>query len=159
SLLVLLAAGADPPAGYRLLKTVPVPGEGGWDYLTVDAEGPRVYVSHGDRVEVLDADSYGHKGTLPDTRGVHGIALAPDLGRAFTSNGRAGTVTAFDVKTLKPLGEAKAGRNPDAILYDPATRRVFAFNGGSKDVSVFGAADLKPVATVELGGQPEFAVA
>src|SRR5207244_4007995 len=96
---------------------------------------------------------------IPDTPGVHGIALAPGLGRGFTSNGRAGTVTAFDLKTLKPVGEGKAGKNPDAILYEPATGRVFAFNGGSASATVFAAADLKAVATVELGGQPEFAVA
>jgi DNA-binding beta-propeller fold protein YncE len=159
SLLVLLACAAEPPAGYRLLKTVPVPGDGGWDYVAVDEAGRRVYVSHGNQVDVLDADSCEHRGTLPDTKGVHGIALAPDLGRGFTSNGRANTVTAFDLKTLKPLGEAKAGKNPDAILYEPTTKRVFAFNGGSGNVSVFAAEDLKPVATLDLGGQPEFAVA
>src|SRR5579864_7850265 len=115
-LTVLLGAAvaAAEPQGYRLLKTVPVPGDGGWDYLTVDEAGRRVYISHGTQVDVLDADSYELKGTIPDTAGVHGIALAPDLGRGFTSNGRANTVTIFDLKDLKKLGTVKVGGvNPD----------------------------------------------
>src|SRR5436305_646988 len=108
SAFLLLAAGAAAaPPGYALVKTVPVPGDSGWDYLTVDSEGRRVYVSHGNQVDVLDADSGELKGTIPDTAGVHGIAVAPEVGRGFTSNGRAATVTIFDLKTLKPLGTAK----------------------------------------------------
>jgi DNA-binding beta-propeller fold protein YncE len=159
SLLVVLAAGAEPPAGYHLVKTVPVPGDGGWDYVTVDEAGRRVYVSHATRVDVLDADTCEIKGTIPDTAGVHGIAVAPEIGRGFTSNGRSSTVTIFDLKTLKKLGEVKTGKNPDAILYDPATKRVLAFNGGSKSATVIDAAEGKEVATLDLGGQPEFAAA
>jgi DNA-binding beta-propeller fold protein YncE len=144
---------------YRLLKTVPVPGDGGWDYLIVDDAGRRVYISHGNQVDVLDADSHELKGTIPDTRGVHGIALAPDLGRGFTSNGRADSVTIFDLKTLKSLGEVKTGQNPDAIIFDPASKRVFAFNGRSKNATVIDAAEGKAAGTIDLGGQPEFAVA
>ena len=102
-----------------------------WDYLTVDEAARRVYVSHGTRVEVLDADTGERKGQVPDTKGVHGIAVAPDLGRGFTSNGQANNVTIFDLKTLKSLGEVATGKNPDCILYDPATKRIFAFNGRS----------------------------
>ncbi len=159
SFLVLVAAGAEPAGGYRLLKTVPVPGAGGWDYVTVDEGNRRVYVSHATKVDVLDADTGEVKGSIPDTAGVHGIAVAPDLGRGFTSNGRANTVTIFDLKTLKPLGEVKTGRNPDAILFDPASKRVFAFNGGSKSATVIDAASGKVVATLDLGGQPEFGAA
>jgi DNA-binding beta-propeller fold protein YncE len=144
--------------GYSLLKTVPVPGDGGWDYLTVDDAARRVYVSHGDQVDVLDADSYELKGTIVDTKGVHGIAVAPDLGRGFTSNGRANNVTIFDLKTLKNLGEVKTGGNPDAILYDPATKRVFAFNGRDQSATVIDAAEGKVAGTVELDGRPETAV-
>lgn len=161
---LLLAALAAAPAaaaeadGYRLLKTIPVPGDGGWDYLAVDEAARRVYVSHGTQVEVLDADSGEVKGKIPDTAGVHGIALAPGLGRGFTSNGRANTVTIFDLKTLRKLGEARTGKNPDAILYDPATRQVFAFNGGSASATVIDAAKGTVAGTIELGGRPEFAV-
>jgi DNA-binding beta-propeller fold protein YncE len=158
SLLVLVAAGAEPPAGYHLVKTVSVPGEGGWDYVSVDEAGRRVYLSHGTKVDVLDADTCEVKGTIPDTRGVHGIAVAPDLGRGFTSNGRTNNVTVFDLKTLKPIGEVKTGRGPDSIIYDPATKRVFAFNGGGKSTTIIDGATEKVVATLELGGQPEFAV-
>jgi len=158
-LLVVLIAGAEPPAGYHLVKTVPVGGDGGWDYVTVDEAGRRVYLSHGTRVEVLDADTYEHKGTIPDTPGVHGVAVAPEMGRGFVSVGRSASVTIFDLKTLKKIGEVKTGRNPDAVLYDPATKRVFAFNGGGKSTTVIDAAEGKEVATLELGGQPEFAAA
>src|SRR6478735_6956173 len=153
--LAAVAAAADPQAGYKLEQTVPVKGDGGWDYLTVDPAGRRVYVSHATVVDVLDADSGEVKGQIADTAGVHGIAVAADLGRGFTSNGRADTVTAFDLKTLKPLATIKTGRNPDAILYDPATKRVFAFNGGGKSATVIDAADDKVAGTIDLGGKPE----
>jgi DNA-binding beta-propeller fold protein YncE len=162
SLFFLAAAGATlaaEPAGYRLLKTIPVKGDGGWDYLTVDEAARRVYVSHGNQVEVLDADSGELKGTVADTNGVHGIAVAPDAGRGFTSNGRADSVTIFDLKTLKNLGEVKTGRNPDAIIYDPTSKRVFAFNGRDASATAIDAAEGKAAGTVELGGRPEFAAA
>jgi len=161
-LLILLAAGlaaAAEPEGYHLLKTIPVPGDGGWDYLTVDDAARRVYVSHGNQVDVLDADSGEVKGTIEDTKGVHGIALAPDLGRGFTSNGQADTVTIFDLKTLKNLGEVKTGKNPDSIIFDPSYKRVFAFNGRGKSATVIDAAEGKVAGTIELDGRPEFAAA
>jgi len=159
-LLILVACGSvllAAPPGYTLLKTVPVPGDGGWDYLLVDDAARRVYVSHGDQVEVLDADTYEVKGKVADTKGVHGIALAPGLGRGFTSNGKTATVTIFDLNNLKNLGEVKTGKNPDAIVYDPATKRVFAFNGGDKTATVIDAATGTVVGTIELGGRPEYA--
>jgi DNA-binding beta-propeller fold protein YncE len=162
STLVLIASAAvafAAPGSYTLVKTVPVPGDGGWDYVTVDEAGRRVYLSHGTQVDVLDADSYELKGTIPDTSGVHGIAIASDLGRGFTSNGRANNVTIFDLKDLKKLGEVKTGRNPDSIIYDPATKRVFAFNGGGKSATVIDAEKGEALGTIELGGQPEFAAA
>jgi DNA-binding beta-propeller fold protein YncE len=159
--LVLACASASlsDQAGYKLLKTIPVPGEGGWDYLIVDDAGRRVYVSHGDRVDVLDADSYEIVGKVPDLKGVHGIALARSLGRGFISNGKAATVTIFDLENLKKLGEVKTGKNPDAIIYDPASKRVFAFNGGDKNATVIDAADGMVAGTIDVGGRPEFAVA
>jgi DNA-binding beta-propeller fold protein YncE len=161
--VVLLAAAAvlaAPETTYTLLKTVPIPGEGGWDYCICDDAGRRVYISHGTQVDVIDADTYELKGTVPDTKGVHGIALATDLGKGFTSNGRSDSVTVFSLKDLKKIGdEVKTGKNPDAIIYDPSTKRVFAFNHGGKSATVIDAAEGKVLETIELAGVPEFAVA
>jgi YVTN family beta-propeller protein len=150
--------GAAPPP-YRVLKTIPVGGTGGWDYLSLDAEARRLYVSRSDHVTVLDTQTEKVVGEIPNTQGVHGIAIAADLGKGFTSNGRANTVSVFDLKTLAVDSEVKTGDKPDAILYDAATHRVFAFNGRSSDVTVIDAMDTKVVATIALGGAPEFAVA
>src|SRR6267143_382274 len=111
------AAPSPGPSGYRVIKTVPISGEGGWDYVTVDTDARRVYISHATQVVVLDADTYAEVGSIPDTQGVHGIAIASDLGRGFTSNGRTNTATIFDLKTLKTIGTVKTGTNPDAIIY------------------------------------------
>jgi DNA-binding beta-propeller fold protein YncE len=156
SLAALAWAAAGP--GYHVAKTYKLGGEGGWDYLSADANARRLYISRGTHVIVLDVDSGKTVGDIPDTQGVHGIALAPDLGRGFTSNGREGTVTIFDLQTLKPIGEkVKVGENPDAILYDPATKRVFTFNGRSQDASAIDGASGKVLGTIKLDGKPEFA--
>jgi DNA-binding beta-propeller fold protein YncE len=159
----LQQAGAAPPkeqySGYHLVKTIAVGGDEGWDYIAVDSGGRRLYVSHGSRVVVLDADSGIVSGEIPDTQGVHGIAIASDLGRGFTSNGRANSVTIFDLNTLKTLGTVKAGTNPDAILYDAGTKRVFTMNGQSHDATAIDAASGTVIGTFALGGKPEFAVA
>ena len=161
SLLALVAAvGAASADGYKLAKTIPVAGDGGWDYCSVDAAGRRVYVSHGNQVDVIDADANTVAGTITGLQGVHGIAVAADLGRGFISNGRGDNVTIFDLKTLKPIGDPVAtGKNPDAILYDPSTKCVFAFNGRDGTASVIDAAEGKVVGTIDLGGKPEFGVA
>lgn len=153
------AAAQAGPSGYRVIKTVSVPGDEGWDYVAVDSDARRVYVSHSSHVVVLDADTYAIVGDIPDTQGVHGIAIAPDLGRGFVSDGRANTVTIFDPKTLKTLGTVKVGTNPDAIIYDPHTKRVFTMNGHSQDTTAINAADGTVAGTLALGGKPEFAVA
>ena len=144
---------------YRLLKTIPVPGDEGWDYVAVDSEARHVFVSHSSHVVVLDADSGAVVGDIPDTQGVHGIAIAADAGRGFTSNGRANTVTIFDLKTFKVLGSAKTGSNPDAIVYEAGTKRVFTMNGRSGDTTAINVADGAVAGTLALGGKPEFAVA
>jgi len=144
---------------FHLLKKVVLGGEGGWDYLICDSAARRVYISRGTHVMVIDADSYAVVGDIPNTEGVHGIALAPELGRGFTSNGRANTVTIFDLRTLKVLGTAPTGNGPDAIVYDPATKRVFTFNGHSGDATAIDAASGNVAGTIPLGGKPEFAVA
>ncbi len=153
---ILLAAG---PSGYREVNQVQLPGSGGWDYLTVDADARRVYVSHATQVEVLDADTQKSVGTIADTLGVHGIALAPGLGRGFISAGKADSVVVFDLKTLKVLSHVSTGKKPDAIVFDPATNRVFAMNGGSDSTTAINAADGSVAGTVALGGGPEFSVA
>lgn len=146
-------------SGYHLLKKIPVGGEGGWDYITMDSATRRLFISRATKVVVLDVDSGKVAGEIPNTEGVHGIALAPDLGRGFTSNGRAGTVTIFDLKTLAVIGTATAGTNPDAIVYDPASKRVFAMNGRSQNATAIDGATGKVAGTVALAGKPEFAVA
>jgi len=154
------AATPSPGAsGYHVIKTVPVGGEGGWDYVYVDSDARRVYVSRGTHTMVLDADTYAVVGDIPDTQGVHGIAVASDLGRGFTSNGRSNDVTIFDLKMLKSIGTVKADANPDAIIYDAVTKRVFTFNGRGKNATAINAADGTVAGTIDLGGKPEFAVA
>jgi DNA-binding beta-propeller fold protein YncE len=155
--LTMLASPAFAQSGYQITKKISIPGQGSWDYLSVDEAARRLYVSHGTQVEVVDLDSQSVVGTIPNTPGVHGIAIAPELGRGFISNGQAATVTIFDLKTLKKLGEVPTGKKPDAIIYDPATSQVFAFNGGSNSATVISAADGKVAGTIELGGGPEFA--
>jgi len=145
-------------SGYRVHRTLAVGGDGGWDYLAFDSAARRLYITRSTRVIVLDPDSGKVVGEIPNLSGVHGVALAPDLGRGFISNGRSDTVTVFDPKSLKVLSELKStGQNPDAILYDPASHRVFAFNGRSASATVFEAASGTVAATIPLGGRPEFA--
>jgi YVTN family beta-propeller protein len=150
---------AKPASGYHLVKRIEVGGEGGWDYLTVDSAARRLYVSHATRVVVIDLDKNAVVGEIPNTNGVHGIAIVSELGRGFTSNGRDNTVTIFDLKTLKVIAQVKTGTNPDAIIYDPASHRVFAFNGRSSDATAIDAASGNVAGTVAVGGKPEFAVA
>ena len=151
---------AEPSApAHRVVTSFPVGGDGGWDYLTLDAATRRLFVSRGTHVMVLDADSGKVVGDIPGTEGVHGIALAPELKRGFTSNGRAGTVTVFDLASLATTATVKAtGENPDAILYEPVTKRVFTFNGRGKNATAIDGATLSVAGTLALGGKPEFAV-
>jgi DNA-binding beta-propeller fold protein YncE len=155
SLVATLAVAVDK---YELVKKVNVPGGGGWDYVTVDEVGRRVYVSHSTQVDVLDADAYTVVGTIPNTPGVHGVAVASEFGRGYASAGKSDSVVAFDLKTLKPLGEIKVGKKPDAIIYEPLTKRIYVMNGDSENITVLNAADGAAVGTIALGGGPEFAV-
>ena len=159
TLCLMLSVLAFSEESYHVIKKIPIPGQGGFDYLTIDGSARRLYVSHGTQVEVLDVDSGAIVGKIPNTMGVHGIAIAPELGRGFVSDGQTATVTIFDLKTLKPIAEVAAGKKPDAIIYDSATSQVFAFNGGSDSTTVISAADGKVVGTLDLGGGPEFAAA
>src|SRR5207302_5845687 len=138
-------------------KTISIPGEEGWDYVGVDSAARRVYVSHGSHVVVLDADTYAIAGDIPDTAGVHGIAIAADLGRGFTSNGRANNSTFFDLKTLKPIGVYPTGTNPDAILYESVTKSVFTFNGLIINAKVLDGINRTGLGNVALCCKAEFA--
>ncbi len=145
---------------YHLSDRWKLGGAGGWDYLSVDSDARRLYISRSDRVVVLDIDSGKQIGEIPGTKGVHGVAIAQELGAGYTSNGRANTVTVFDLKTLQVSAEIDVGgQNPDAILYDPATRRVFTFNGRSANATAIDAASRKVVGSIALSGKPEFAAA
>ncbi len=143
------------PAYHQVAK-IALGGEGGWDYLTVDSAAHRLYVTRGTHVVVVDTQKNTVVGDIPNTPGVHGVALAPKLGKGFTSNGRENTVTVFDLKTLKELSRIPVGKNPDAILYEPVTNRVFTFNGQSSDVTALDAQTGKVLGTIPVGGKPEF---
>jgi DNA-binding beta-propeller fold protein YncE len=145
--------------GYHVTGEISIGGDGGWDYLIADATARRLYVSHATHVVVIDLESGKPVGDIPDTPGVHGVAIAPEVNRGFVSNGRGNNVTIFDLKTLKTTGTVATGENPDAIRYDMSSGRVFAFNGRSRSATVIDAKSGTVAATIPLPGKPEFAVA
>src|SRR5215472_16341313 len=164
AVVVILAAAfssnAASPVQYQLKQKFTIGGDGGWDYLTYDPEGKRLFISRSTRVQVVNPEKGTVIAEIPNTPGVHGIALAQDLGKGFTSNGRENTVTVFDLKTLKETNRIKleGAQNPDAILYDPVSKRVFTFNGRTSNATVIDATNDTVVATIALDGKPEFAV-
>jgi DNA-binding beta-propeller fold protein YncE len=153
--LPLLAHAAAP--SLKEVDRIHVGGAARWDYLTIDSVGHRLYVSHATQTEVIDTTTDKVIGTIADTSGVHGIAIARDLGLGFISDGKTSTVTVFELETLKTRSTIAVGTNPDAILYDPASHRVMTFNGKSQDVTLIDAAQGTVVATLPVGGKPEFA--
>jgi DNA-binding beta-propeller fold protein YncE len=156
-MVAAIAAAALAAEGYHVTGKIKIGGAGRWDYCYMDNANRRLYVSHGAQTDVVDVDAGKVVGTIPDTPGVHGIAVADDLGKGFTSNGQGNNVTAFDLKTLQKVGEAKTGGNPDAICYEPKTHRVLTFNGGnSHSATVIDAKTMEVVGTLEVGGKPEF---
>lgn len=153
------ATQAQTAPGYHVIHRINAGGEGGWDYITVDTAGNRLFVSRGTHAMVIDLGRDSVIGDIPNTPGIHGVALAPELNRGFTSNGRDSSVTIFDYKTLATIAVVKIpGRNPDAILYDPATKRIFTMNGGTANATAIDATNGTVVGTVDLGGKPETAV-
>lgn len=150
---VVLAAGAD----YKVVATWKLGGDGGWDYLTYDSAGHRLFIARATRVMVVDTESGKQIGEIPDTPGVHGVALVPDLGRGFSSNGREDMVSEFDLKTLAVEKKIKVGTRPDAIVYDGFSKRVFTFNAQSHDTTAVDASKGEVAGKVDLGGKPEFA--
>ena len=148
---------ADAP--YHFIQEIPVGGDGGWDYLSVDPVGRRLYVSHATKVVVVDIDKNEVVGEIADTPGIHGVALATDLKRGFTSNGRENKAGIVDLETLKTLSKVDTGQNPDGMLYEPGRQEVYMFNGRGKSATVFEAKTGAIVATIPLSGKPEFAAA
>jgi YVTN family beta-propeller protein len=157
-LFVLAAACAmAAPPTYKVVNKIKIPGGTRWDYVFLDSANHRLYVSHGTQTEVIDTATDKLVGTIPDTKGVHGIAVANDLGKGFTSDGTDNDVTVFDLKTLAVLSKVKTGQNPDAIIYEPVTHRVFTFNGRSNDATAIDAKTGSVItASIPVGGKPEF---
>jgi len=147
-----LAAGAD----YKVVATWKLGGDGGWDYLTADSDGHRLFIARATRVMVIDTTSGKQVGEIPDTPGVHGVALDVEIGRGFTSNGREDTVSVFNLKSLAVEKKIKVGSGPDAILYEPFSKRVFTFNGKGHDTTAIDASKGEVAGKLDLGGKPEF---
>jgi len=153
-LVIALTAsyGALAQTGFHLIKKTVLGGEGGWDYLSVDAQGQRVYISHSTQVEIVNAATHEKVGVIPGLQGVHGVIAVPESGRGITTNGRSSTVTIFDLKTLKTIVELPTGKNPDALVYDPFSKRVFTFNHSDVTATAIDIAEGKVVGTVDVGG-------
>ena len=144
--------------GYKVATRYPVPGGGGFDYVTIDSDARRLYLSHGTQVDVINPDSGQLIGTIPDTPGVHGVALATEFKHGFTSNGRENKVSMFDPTTLQLINKIDVGKGPDGIYYDPATKRAFTNNHGSHDITAIDAKSGEVVGTVKVEGDGESAV-
>ena len=156
-LLLVPAAVAGSPPHYKLSKTLVLGGEGGWDYLTYDPATHRLFITRGTHVMVVDTVAWKASADIPDTAGVHGVALA--AGRGYTSNGREAMSTVFDLTTLKVLEKVKTDEGPDAIVYDPSSGRVFTMNGRASTATAIDAKGGQAPVSIPLGGRPEFAVA
>jgi|HubBroStandDraft_1064217.scaffolds.fasta_scaffold139030_2 DNA-binding beta-propeller fold protein YncE len=154
--IALVAAAAFAAEGYKILTKIKIGGEGRWDYVAMDSANRRLYVSHNTSVEVVDPDARKIVGTISGLHGVHGIAIAPDLGKGFITNGQSGSVTIFDLKTLAKEGEPTAGKNPDAVCYEPKTRRVFAINHTGGDATAIDAKTGEVLKTFPVGASAEF---
>ena len=145
-------------SGVHLIKKTVVGGDGGWDYVAVASDARQLYLTHGNQVEVLNADSHEKIGVIADTKGVHGVAVVPKTGRGFTTNGRTNTVSVFDSKTFKTLAELPVGKKPDAVFYDAFSERVFVFNNGGGTATVIDAVTSTVVDSIALDGAPETGV-
>jgi DNA-binding beta-propeller fold protein YncE len=161
SLMLVLAAAtfAQAEEPYHLLKEIPIGGDGGWDYLSVDSAGQRLYVSHGTKVVVIDIAKDVVAGEITNTPGVHGVALAPELSRGLVTCGRENKGALVDLKTLQIIYKVETGANPDGMLYEPGQQEFYTFNGRGESATVIDAKSGKVVATIPLGGKPEFAQA
>ena len=154
--IVLVAAAGFAAEGYKVLSKIKIGGANSWDYVVADSANRRVYVSHGNSLEIVDPDAGKVLGTVADLQGVHGVAVAPELNKGFISNGRGNNVTVFDLKTFAKLGDVATGQNPDSICYESKTQRVFAFNGRSNDSTAIDAKTNAVVGTFPVGPKPEY---
>jgi DNA-binding beta-propeller fold protein YncE len=154
--IALVAASAFAAEGYKILTKIKIGGEGRWDYTAMDSANRRLYVSHNTSVEVVDPDAGKVVGTISGLHGVHGIAIAPDLGKGFITNGQSGSVTIFDLKSLAKEGEPTAGKNPDAVCYEPKTKHVFAINHTGGDATAIDAKTGEVLKTFPIGASAEF---
>jgi YVTN family beta-propeller protein len=157
-LLIFATAALAAPPTYKVVGNIKIGGAGSWDYVFIDSTNHRMYVSHQNQTEVVDTTTDKVIATIPETKGVHGIAIANDLNKGFISDGGDNDVTVFDLKTNKATGKVKTGQNPDAIIYEPGTHRVFTFNGRSSDATAIDAKTGDVIAaSIPVGGKPEFA--
>jgi YVTN family beta-propeller protein len=154
SLVVLLQAAH--AQNYKLIKSIPLGGEGGWDILSIDAQARRLYVTHATKIVVVDLAQDKVVGEIADTPGVHALAVAPELGKGFSTNGTESSVSVVDLKTFKTIAKVESGQNPDAAVYDAAHSEVYVFNGRGNSATVINAKSNNVVATVPLPGKPEF---
>jgi DNA-binding beta-propeller fold protein YncE len=151
--LVIFAAFA--AEGYKVLAKIKIGGSGGWDYVAVDPDADRVYASHGTLVEIVDPKAGKVVGQITQLHGVHGIAVAPEFGKGFITNGQSNSVTIFDLKTLAKVGEPQTGQNPDSVCFEPKTKHIFTFNGRSKDSTAIDPKTNEVITTFALDGKPE----
>lgn len=157
--MIICSLSLNAQSNYKIVNKIHVEGDGGWDYISVDEANSRIFVSHSTIAQAVDIKTGKVAGTIPDTKGIHGIAIAADLNKGFTSNGRDSSITVFNLKTLEVISKVKVtGRNPDAVLYDPFSKKVFTFNGGSSNATVIDAKENKVIGTIPLEGKPEFSV-
>src|SRR5450755_763908 len=159
ALVLLFANGVHGEGEYKFIKEIPIGGEGGWDILTVDSNAHRLYLSHATKVVVVDLEKNSVAGEIADTPGVHGFAVAPELQRGFSTNGKEAKVSVVDLKTLSTISKVETGENPDALVYEPRRGEVYVFNHTGKSATVIDAKTAKVVSTIPLGGSPEFAAA
>ncbi len=156
--LTLSQISAQKTSGYKLTQTFHIASSGGWDYIAVDENSNKLYVSHGTQVNILDKSTGDSLGVIANTTGVHGIAFIPALGKGYTSNGRLNTVTVFDLKSAKVLSSISTGEHPDGIIYDEFSKKIINCNGRSKDLTIIDPVTEKVIATIPVGGKPETAV-
>ncbi|HTE28928.1 MAG TPA: hypothetical protein VK666_01035 [Chryseolinea sp.] len=143
---------------FHVIKSLPIGGAGGWDYLAMDPAGKRLYISHGTQVNIIDKNSGDSLGVIPNTTGVHGIAFIPSENKGYTSNGRLNNITVFELSTGNVLSQIATGENPDAILYEPFSKTIITCNGRSKNLSVIDPVANAVISTIDVGGKPETAV-
>jgi DNA-binding beta-propeller fold protein YncE len=156
--VMVMTSHAQPQGGYRILRTIALGGEGSWDYLRFDPEGRRLFIARSSRVMVVDLEHGKLAGEIPDTAGVHGLALVPEIHRGVTSNGKANTATVFDLGSLKSIATVVTGEKPDAILWDPFSKTVLTMNGHSNSITILDPESAKVLGTIALPGRPETAV-